>query len=697
MEWIICKACRAVTTGTAQEIPWTSVESLHCPKLFYILHHQTYRDFREGMQSGCIVCTWLWNKQPLPRTLDGAQDETRGFGIYCNSQGSGRISFHVIIPWASDFEYKDLLMTVFISDPDIYGHRPLPMDVMLASPWDNIHPIIGSDQSLKQLKSWISDCDQNHRFCHHLDSIHFFPTRVIDVSNIDQGTVVLQDQSSIISTDFDRPPGLESHSAPPYWTLSHRWGTGSIIKLLEGNEDQFKKGVAISHLPIVFQDAMRVVHRLGHRYIWIDSLCIIQDSPDDWQKEAKSMAKIYRNCFCNISAISASSDTTRGLFGSRQINPRLLFPFPLDVKDGHQPTIWNEEMWKDEIENAPLCSRGWVVQERFLASRVVHFGLNQIYWECLEATHCEADFNGQLDLVHNIDITSVGKQSVYKKSLLALLEISALVSESGIDRTRPGWEDRGGNWHSFKRLRLCWRDMIQTYSSCNLTQESDKFIAMAGIALLFQQVLVDRYLAGLWQRSLHVDLLWTTNASKGVHVHRTDAFAPSWSWASVCGGRVDIYAHTRFGGDPESLIKFCGARIEPQPSSGDPMGVIESAEVDIECCLLYYRWCGLSRKLEVFSDKSRRLPILDDDKIISIKMGLDTTNLQERFDKEALIEGICVPIARAREAYGAGWIRFKLVECVAGNKFCRLGMLDMSKWGIYYSEDNLQRGIITLV
>lgn len=71
--------------------------------------------------------------------------------------------------------------------------------------------------------------------------------------------------------------------------------------------------IFLSDLPPLFQDAIIITRQLGLRYLWIDSLCIIQDSLRDWETEAAKMASIYQNSYVTISATDASNGSAKCL------------------------------------------------------------------------------------------------------------------------------------------------------------------------------------------------------------------------------------------------------------------------------------------------------------------------------------------------------------------------------------------------
>ncbi|KAI1052807.1 hypothetical protein LB506_010046 [Fusarium annulatum] len=129
----------------------------------------------------------------------------------------------------------------------------------------------------------------------------YFPTRVSDVSRIKDGLLSLCERSEVLERGHKY--GDLWRECPPYWTLSHRWGNPElIVQLSQSTEDRLRPGIEVSDLSLTFRDAALLVHLMDFRYIWIDSLCIFQDSLREWQQEAKAMVDVYRHSFCNISA-----------------------------------------------------------------------------------------------------------------------------------------------------------------------------------------------------------------------------------------------------------------------------------------------------------------------------------------------------------------------------------------------------------
>jgi hypothetical protein len=177
----------------------------------------------------------------------------------------------------------------------------------------------------------------------------------------------------------------------PYATLSYCWGSGPPVRLTSNNLSAFKRGISVAALPETLRDAVTVAQQIGVKYLWIDALCIIQDSGDDWGKEARKMADIYSSSYCNIAATHTRS-CDDGLFTIHDLSKSAVICVDTcwDGVDIHQLGLVDYEFLIKKLERAPLNSRGWVLQERFLSPRTIHFGDDQVLWECYGGYRCEA-------------------------------------------------------------------------------------------------------------------------------------------------------------------------------------------------------------------------------------------------------------------------------------------------------------------
>jgi len=138
-------------------------------------------------------------------------------------------------------------------------------------------------------------------------------------------------------------------------------------------------------LPKTFRDAVLITRGIGLQYIWIGSLCIIQDDPLDWLSEGHRMVDYYQNALCTISATDALGDTL-GIFSQREAQWTLRLGFDQSNKSNAQVLLRDPRPYNIKagvaIKTGPLAKRGWCLQEYLLSRRVIHFTNTCIAWEC---------------------------------------------------------------------------------------------------------------------------------------------------------------------------------------------------------------------------------------------------------------------------------------------------------------------------
>ena len=298
-------------------------------------------------------------------------------------------------------------------------------------------------------------------------------------------------------------------------TLSHCWGKSEFLKLTKATSQRLRDGFSRADtLSKTFQDAITICQKLEVKYLWIDSLCIFQDSPEDWQCEAAQMGRVYGNSLCNIAATGASNDE-EGCFRERNaslLQPSCIIKSEWDNRNNRTWKIIHSGFWETRMNQAPLNQRGWVMQERWLSPRVLHYGRDQLLWECRELDACETYPDGLPEPLQNA-------RSGFKLDPEGLKEDQTTSPD-------PAW---------FYRCR--WISIVNKYSVTSLTKGEDKLVALSGIAKRIQGLIDDEYLAGFWRKFLPSDLLWTVDKrlqmtplpSAKPRPYR----APSWSWASV--------------------------------------------------------------------------------------------------------------------------------------------------------------------
>ena len=348
---------------------------------------------------------------------------------------------------------------------------------------------------------------------------------------------------------FNGPPGKlvvssEDHPVGPYLTLSHRWGDADIIKLTKANLEELRLEIPMSLLSKTFKDAIATARVFGLRYLWIDSLCILQDSKEDWTREAATMCDVYKNSYCNIVAMS-SKTMFDGLFFERDTSILKTHKVALGRPDREQVVYYLtvDNLLRDkEVKSAPLKKRGWVLQEELLAPRALLFTKQQILWECPTHEACEVYPGGVPDFYYwdYKGGSLLGSLPTYShKRQLSTFNFSNEFVSGHLSRVQSRSYLRGaahvdGFWYF-------WKDIVENFCERELTVKDDRLIALAGIATLLSRKTNYQYMAGIWDRGMFsstftaMELLWRTSFRGSLSKRPEARRAPSWSWASVDG------------------------------------------------------------------------------------------------------------------------------------------------------------------
>jgi hypothetical protein len=293
--------------------------------------------------------------------------------------------------------------------------------------------------------------------------------------------------------------------------------------LTNQTKDQLTSGILTSILSQTFRDAISVAKSLEIQYIWIDFLCIIQDSGQDWEEQALLMDEVYRHAFVCIAA-AASAKSSSGCFRTREASSRVTCE--VTTSWNHRPNsvyqIHNSRIWPDAFEDQPLISRAWVVQELRLSPRILYFNSNQIFWQCYDKLACE-----ELPTRIEPDRRTAHQQDDSFKFSTYDYHHQPLVG------------DRAPRMIRKNEYMRTWLTILEQYTKCRLTFPKDKLVAIPGIARLFCEPLTDAYCAGLWIRRMPIKLLWTRGIRdlfpKPALPKSTQEcyLAPSWSRASM--------------------------------------------------------------------------------------------------------------------------------------------------------------------
>lgn len=351
----------------------------------------------------------------------------------------------------------------------------------------------------------------------------FVPTRLLDVGLSSGGKI------SLVTTP-------DTHSDITYAALSYCWGPPEDSlkqpKLLTSNMADLHTDISPAQLSPVMLDAITVCRDLRIPYVWIDALCIIQDSKTDWEQESQVMARVYENASLTICAMSSSScllpflaprpswskypysspNATRGTFRLR----------PVAGYDNPDPTphpILKTTPLDQDLAASRWSQRGWVFQEKAMSPRKLFFG--------------DAMLHLQLD-----DRTIISENGVRTHLVPHAYDINTnTLSESTIPI--------GPLLREKRHLYELWHAAVVGFAHLKWTNGMDLFPGLSGIAERFRAALGGaKYLAGHWEGDLHNSLVWATSQRRDanrdfslaevlVRLQEGNASnAPSWSWAS---------------------------------------------------------------------------------------------------------------------------------------------------------------------
>lgn len=440
----------------------------------------------ERISKECVVMVGFWVVSAPPASLRNMKDIQKN-RIFPLQQ-------HILEPFKQRLEHGQDPLVLWMVEPD-------PM----------------SSQVRKRVRMWLEECE-THVWCK--SSASRLPDRYLDVGESGVETIKM--------IESDRT------AVGKYIALSYCWGDANHCVLKKSNIDVLKAGSSENALPPTLRDAVSLARALQIRFVWIDSLCIIQDDEEDWEEQSGKMGDIYGRAYLTVCASKASA-ANQGFLQPR--SPTHHFCGLLKGVGKQIPVYMHRAKTKRSLEHMfitgtiqgplfaePLTPRAWTVQERMLSVRSLYFASQQIFWACQQVTRTEdgLETSGQSE-----DLTGLTATNAQHK----------------------------------------WFRMCSQYSTCRLTKEKDRLPALSGIAKIFQKIINDRYYAGHWENNLVQSLHWWCSPSSS----RLGSLnlIPSWSWASI-NGAVTGKRHSHL--DPEILAIPLETAVSPVGL--DPHGTV---------------------------------------------------------------------------------------------------------------------------
>ncbi|KAH6844625.1 heterokaryon incompatibility protein-domain-containing protein [Chaetomium sp. MPI-CAGE-AT-0009] len=511
---------------------------------FKTSYHETLGAVRRSADEGCHFCTMILAGLDSCRRQDEATplDDTpiklklsmqRGWDKIKGTHVKGDGTITVSMAGMPGHIYYKVQPTSEAEDPT----HPVVPDAT-----NDTHT--GSARTMTLIRSWLTHCQSHHNNTCAPPSLTPLPTRLIDVSppNNPTGAVLIE------TATLPPPSPTTTTSRRTYLALSHCWGlhpplTTTTLTL----PTHLHSLPPLPTLPATFHHAILATRALGFRYLWIDSLCILQDSRSDWAREASRMGDYFARCALVLAAADAA-DSARGMFRVREpwacqplVGVGMRLPRVGVVSRVNRETGWQWHDWPagEEVVRVgrvlgwgtgvpavpgwgaaaggggglgvgPLDGRAWTMQELLLAGRMVRWEGFRVRWVCKGGEACE----------NAPEMREVGEGVVEVAKGLGAGWVRLL-----------GGEGRMREAVNRQELYMDWYRTVEKYTVRAITKQFDILPAVGGLASRFQELVDDRYVAGLWEKDIHQGLLWTVEGP--IQPGEQPFRAPSWSWASI--------------------------------------------------------------------------------------------------------------------------------------------------------------------
>ncbi|KAJ8118413.1 hypothetical protein OPT61_g614 [Boeremia exigua] len=362
----------------------------------------------------------------------------------------------------------------------------------------------GGPATFRNIRLWIHECDRDHSECTGSEAT--LPVRLVDLLHFSQDDRRLR--------LYITRPGERNR----YAALSYCWGYSQPVITTNRNLFQHLRKIQYKRLPQTLQDAVHTAKAIGLRFLWIDALCIIQDSESDKRAEIAKMAQIYQNAYLTIVAACTTS-SAEGFLQVRNGTPPAL-EIPVGCHSGRIGTLSLLPTYRTPRYEA-LHDRAWTLQEIILSPRLLIFGRDAVGWKCTTADdglYRWTDWNGYCAST-GLTTIRIGSNGTVTRPRLSFYSPERRTYRSSQQAERLP--------HMFR----IWKELVKDYSTRSMTNDGDKLNAIAGTMTYFQKHMNDDYLAGLWRNHLMKELSWKIRGAKRPATKR----APSWSWMALDG------------------------------------------------------------------------------------------------------------------------------------------------------------------
>ena len=501
---MLCSKCEQIRVWLAKY--WAKLKIANQTFEHIFNHYDDSRHLKQSAHSGCHLCTLFLNN------FDRKMVHSQALRLADREKALSQISNgrHVQIT-AYNKGSSGCVLRPSLTIPDsnsISGETtplrsasyflPIQIGDLFVS-LSSTHISTASLAAANLAKEWIAECTKFHPKCAKPKNSSL-PTRLVDVLSLSKAGKVRVVETQSISSD----------SGIQYVALSYCWGLTPTLKLEKSTRQALSSGVAIEILPRTMQDAINFTRNINLDWLWVDSLCIIQDSQEDWNREALTMRQVYQDSFLTVAALGAASND-EGLFALR--DPLLYSAcFLFQTEQGENIYGGQDSTIGLVLDAWPLHQRSWVMQERVLASRTLNFG-PYLIWQCQEKLADE----------YNI-IARSGNKMGFK------------LNERFSDIVLGGGTYNMSSTERDEAILGIWTGIASDYTSGILTVATDRLIAISGIISAIHRRTGWTNLAGLWKPFLWKQVLWEKAFDAVPESREPTGLQPSWSWTAITGG-----------------------------------------------------------------------------------------------------------------------------------------------------------------
>ena len=335
---------------------------------------------------------------------------------------------------------------------------------------------------------------------------------------------------------------IQAEAGQRYVALSYVWGTGRSFQTLRQNLDRLQQEGSLNEsislvadkasddgvdstldptLPKTIQDVITLTRQLGESFLWVDSVCIVQDNYEEKEEHLSCMGSIYANACLTIAATGGTAFS--GLRGIENVTPpmertRIAARYARDKESLHQKIQHHHHELKASVWN----HRAWTFQEQIFSRRLLVFGEREVSWEC----HCTVWFEG-MDVVeekcqNNTEVVAQGFSFAVPVNL---------------------WD---------------YACHVDQYNRRALTYPEDALDAFGGILTTLSTVFTGGFICGLPRMFFDAALLWYNKSPlerRRAVRDQTRAMPPTWAWAAW-GGATSFRDHAKTPDSIEPLVRW---------------------------------------------------------------------------------------------------------------------------------------------